>query len=49
MGDHRWDPRNETEKAEQYFFKWESDRVKKTLSSKFSVLSTLKKCKTEYC
>ena len=31
LGDHRWDPRNELEKAEQYFFKWESKRVKKVL------------------
>ena len=31
LGDHKWDPRNETEKAEQYFFSWESERVKRTL------------------
>ena len=31
LGDHRWDPRNETEKAEQYFFSWESERVERTL------------------
>ena len=31
LGDHRWDPRNETEKAEQYFFSWESERVKRML------------------
>ncbi len=30
LGDHRWDPRNEIEKAEQYFFSWESERVKRT-------------------
>jgi len=24
LGDHRWDPRNKIEKAEQYFFSWES-------------------------
>ena len=33
LGDHRWDPRNETEKAESYFFLWESERVKKNLNS----------------
>ena len=27
LGDHRWDPRNETKKAEDYFFGWESNRV----------------------
>ncbi len=31
LGDHRWDPRNETEKAEQYFCSWEPERVKRTL------------------
>ena len=31
LGEHRWDPRNETEKAEKYFFQWESERVKKVL------------------
>ena len=25
LGEHRWYPRNETEKAEQYFFQWESE------------------------
>ena len=25
LGDHKWDPRNETEKAEHYFFSWESE------------------------
>jgi hypothetical protein len=34
LGDHRWDPRNEIEKAEQYFFSWESERVKRTLKPK---------------
>ena len=27
LGEHKWDPRNETKKAEDYFFKWESGRV----------------------
>jgi len=31
LGDHKWGPRNETEKAEQYFFSWGSERVKRTL------------------
>ena len=31
LGEHRWDPENETEKKEQYLFRWESKRVKKNL------------------
>ena len=31
LGDHRWDPRNETKKAEDYFFRWESSRVREKL------------------
>jgi len=31
LGEHRWDPRNEEKKAEDYFFRWESERVRKTL------------------
>ncbi len=34
VGDHTWDPRNEIEKAEQYFFSWESERVKRILKPK---------------
>ena len=33
LGDHKWDPRNETEKVEYYFFSWESERVKRMLKS----------------
>ena len=33
LGEHRWFPRNETEKAEQCFFQWESERVKRALKS----------------
>ena len=31
LGEHRWDPRNETEKAEQCFFQWKSERVIRAL------------------
>ena len=31
LGEHKWDPRNETKKAEDYFFKWESSRVREKL------------------
>jgi len=31
LGEHRWDPRNEDKKAEDYFFRWESERVRRTL------------------
>ena len=31
LGDHRWDSRNENKKAEDYLFRWESERVRRTL------------------
>ena len=31
LGEHRWDPRNEEKKAEQYLFRWESKRVQSTM------------------
>ena len=33
LGEHKWDPRNETKKAEDYFFRWESGRVRKKLKA----------------
>ena len=34
LGEHLWDPRNENKKAEDYFFRWESDRVQRNLKPK---------------
>ena len=31
LGEHRWDPRNEDKKAEDYFFRWESEQVRRGL------------------
>ena len=28
LGEDRWDPRNEDKKAEDYFFRWETDRIR---------------------
>ena len=33
LGEHKWDPRNETKKAEDYFFRWESGRVREKLKA----------------
>ena len=33
LGEHKWDPRNETKKAEDYFFRWESERVRQSLKT----------------
>ena len=31
LGDHKWDPINETKKAEDYYFRWESNRLREKL------------------
>ena len=31
LGEHQWDPRNEDKKAEDYFFRWESKRIRNLL------------------
>ena len=31
LGEHRWDPRNEDKKTEDYFFRWESEQVRRGL------------------
>ena len=33
LSEHKWDPRNETKKAEDYFFRWESERVHQSLKT----------------
>ena len=33
LGEHKWDPRNETKKAGDYFFRWESERVRQNLKT----------------
>ena len=30
LGEHKWDSRNETRKAEDHFFRWESKRVRRS-------------------